>query len=120
MITTTFKHGAIALGLAGALSLAAVTPSSAQWRGGHWGWGGAAIGAGIAGFALGAAVASTAAPYYAAPYGYDGYYGYAPGYYGYAPGVVAVAPGPVYYDYYAYDPYWGRRPGRCRLGIRGC
>ena len=116
MSTRTFKHGAAAVGLAAVLSLAAATPSSAQWRG-HWGPG-AAIGAGIAGFAIGAAAAAATAPYYGAPYGYGDYYDYSPGY---APGtVVVVAPAPVYYDYYAYDPYWGRRPGRCRFDIRGC
>jgi len=117
MITRTFKHAAVAVGMAGAVSLASVTPSSAQWHG-HWGPG-AAIGAGIAGFALGAAAAAAAAPYYGAPYGY-GYvdtYDYSSGY---APGVVVVAPGPDYSDYYAYEPYWGRRPGRCRFDIRGC
>jgi hypothetical protein len=50
------------------------------WRGGGWGWG---VGAGLAGFALGSALAS---PYYY---------------------------GPGYYDYYGcasrvWDPYWGR------------
>ena len=77
MITRTFKHIAVAVGLAGAVSLAAVTPSSARWHG-HWGPG-AAIGAGIAGLALGAAAAAAAAaPYYDAPYGN-------------APGAVVVA-----------------------------
>jgi hypothetical protein len=117
MTKRAFERYAAAAGLAAALSLAAVTPSSAQWRGGHWG-AGAAIGAGIAGFALGAAAAT--APYYGAPYGYGygDYYDYAPGY---APGAVVVVPAPTYYgDYYAYDPYWGRRPGRCRFDIRGC
>ncbi len=116
MAIRTLRRGAAIAGLAAALSLAAVTNSSAA----HWGhWGpGAAIGAGIAGFALGAAAASTAAPYY----GYDsGYYG---GYYDYDPSAVVVAPGP-YYDvdpYYAAPAWSGpwRRPGNCRHDIRGC
>jgi hypothetical protein len=102
MTIKSLKRGAVVAGLAGALSLAAVTSSSAA----HWGRG-AAIGAGAAGFALGAAAASSA-PYY-------GYYDYAPGY----------APGP-YYDEYSgpyYAPvqdYGWRRPGECRFSIRGC
>jgi hypothetical protein len=96
------RQSAAIAGLAAALSVAGVTASSAAPHGG-WGhgggWGpGAAIGAGAAGFALGAAAASSA-PYY----GYDGY-GY-DGYYDYAPGPVVVDPGPTYYNYY-YD---GRR-----------
>ena len=81
---------AAAAALAGALTVTAVaTPSYA--RGGR-------IGAGIAGFAVGAAIgAATAGSYYGGPY-YGGY-AYDPGY----------AYGP---DYYAYDPgyeYYGRR-----------
>jgi hypothetical protein len=113
------RQSAAIAGLAGVLSLAAVTSSSAapHW-GGHWG-GGAAIGAGVAGFALGAAAASGAGPYY----GYDGYYDY-------APGPVVVDPGPAYYDYdaapYYAAPYYAapgyplRRPGRCGDSVRGC
>jgi hypothetical protein len=103
----TLKQGAMIVGLASALSLAAVTSGSAEWRG-HWGPG-AAIGAGVAGFALGAAAAN--APYY----GYGPYYG--DGYYDYAPGPVVVDPGPTYYDY-SGGPW--RRPGNCRDTIRGC
>jgi len=105
----TLKQTAVIAGLAGALSLAAVTSSSAAWHG-HGNWGpGAAIGAGVAGFALGAAAAG-------APYnGYGPYYG--DGYYDYAPGPVVVDPGPTYYDY-GGGPY--RRPGTCRDTIRGC
>jgi hypothetical protein len=114
MAIKTFKRGVAIAGLAGALSLAAVTGSQARWGGGHWGPG-AAIGAGVAGLALGAAAAANAAPYY----GYDGYYDYAPG---------PVVVGPGYYDaapsYYAPAPdYWSspyRRPGNCRFDIRGC
>lgn len=103
----TLKQAAVIAGLAGALSLAAVTSSSAAWRG-HWGPG-AAIGAGTAGFALGAGAAANA-PYY----GYGPYYG---GYYDYAPGPVVVDPGPTYYDYDG-GPY--RRPGTCHYSISGC
>jgi hypothetical protein len=83
------RHGAAIAGLATALSVAGVTASFAapHWQGGGRGPG-PAIGAGIAGFALGAAAASSA-PYY----GYDGYYDY-------APGPVVVDPGPGYYNYY--------------------
>ena len=68
------------------------------------------IGAGVAGFALGAAAAANA-PYY----GYGPYYG--DGYYDYAPGPVVVDPGPTYYGYNG-GPV--RRPGNCRDSIRGC
>jgi hypothetical protein len=116
MTNRTFKHCAAATALAAALSLTAVTAgNAAHWGGGHWGPG-PAIAAGVAGFALGAAAASTAAPYY----GYGGYYDY-------DPGTVVVVPGPVYYDYDAVAPYdggpvWysGRRPGNCRFDIRAC
>jgi len=71
------------------------------WRGGRdddddWGW---SLGAGLAGFALGATLADR--PYY------NGYYDYGPGYYYYGPG---------YYDYgdrtcvghrRVWDPYYG-------------
>jgi hypothetical protein len=73
------------------------------WRGGHghggddWVWG---LGAGLAGFALGAAVAS---PYYGGYYGYPGYYGYGGPYYG----------GPYYGGY--YPGYYGY--GQC-VGTR--
>lgn len=104
----TLRHGAAIAGLAAALSVAGVTAGSAapHW---HGGWGpGPAIGAGIAGFALGAAAASSA-PYY----GYDGYYDY-------VPGPVVVDPGPGYYDYYDAPGYPYRRQGQCHFSIRGC
>jgi hypothetical protein len=103
------KHGAVIAALVGAVSLAAVTTSSAAWHGRGWGPG-AAIGAGVAGLALGAAAAANG-PYY----GYGPYYG--SGYYDYAPGPVVVDPGPTYYGYYA-DPW--RRPGNCRHSVNGC
>lgn len=109
------QRSAAIAGLAAALSVAAVTASSAapHWHGGGWGPG-AAIGAGVAGFALGAAAGAASAPYY----GYDGY-GY-DGYYDYAPGPVIVDPGPEYYDYYDAPGYPLRRPGQCHFSIRGC
>jgi len=77
MATKTLPHYATATTVAVALSLATVTaPSAAP----HWG-AGAAVGAGIAGFALGAAAATAASPYY-------GYYDYAPG------ATTATRPGP--------------------------
>jgi hypothetical protein len=85
-----------AVGLAGALALAAATPTEARS-----GRAAAAIGAGVAGFAIGTALGAAAANNYAyGPYGYyDGFYGgyaYAPAYtYGYAP----------VYGGYAYDSY---------------
>jgi len=54
-----------------------------RWRGGGWGWG---VGAGLAGFALGSALASDWGPYY--DYDYD-YYG---------DGCASRV----------WDPYWGR------------
>jgi hypothetical protein len=81
---------AAAATFAGALAISAATPSQA-----HDGrWGAAAIGFG-AGALVGAAVASSAAPYY------GGYYG--PGY--------AYAPAPAYYDDYAYEPGYTYAPG---------
>jgi hypothetical protein len=114
MMTTMIKRGALAAGLAATFSMAAVTSGSAAPR---WHGGGVAIGAGIAGFALGAAAA---APYYGyAPYGYGGYpYGYG-GYYDYAPDAVAVAPGPYYAAPYDYGYRW-RRQRECHFGISGC
>jgi hypothetical protein len=90
-----FAKPAVALGLAGALAFAVATPSEARD-----GRNAAAIGAGIAGLAVGAAIGTAAAAnshYYHGPYGYHGGYAYAPGYaaYGYAPRYG--------YDGYAYD-----------------
>jgi hypothetical protein len=127
MANTTFKRCAAATGLAAVLSLGAATPgNAAHWGGGHWGPG-AAVGAGNAGFALGAAAAATAAPYY----GYGGYYDYDPGPVVVVPGPVypgPVYPGPVYYGYDGVAPYYDgglgwypwRRRGQCRFDIRGC
>ena len=76
-------------------ALATATPASAQpWHGyHHGGWGpGAAVGAGLLGLAVGAAVFD-----HPHPYGYRPYY--APAYYG-----------PGYYDcrtVMRWNPYWG-------------
>jgi hypothetical protein len=104
-----FAKPALALGFVSALALAVATPSEARS-----GRNAAAIGAGIAGFAVGTALGAAAASNYAyGPYGYyDGYYGgyaYAPAYptYGYAPVYDGYA-----YDSYAYSPgptYYNRR-----------
>jgi hypothetical protein len=104
-----FGKTAVAVGVAGALALAATTPAMARnWRGHHWG---GALGAGIvAGTVLGigaAAAANNYNNYYDEPYGYYGSYDAAPVYtapaynaYGYAPG----------YDAYGYAPDSRARP----------
>jgi hypothetical protein len=73
------------------ISLAAISPASAWYRGGwggyYGGWGpGAAIGAGIAGAIVGGAIVAGSRPYYGGYYG-----GYYPAYGYYA------APAPTYY-----------------------
>ena len=88
--------GLAALTLGGAV-VAGAAPASAH------GWGaGPAVAAGIAGLAVGAAIASGPHAYYAPP-GY--YYGPPPGYY----------VGPAYYTYWhgcrvhwRWDHHWGR------------
>ena len=90
---------AVVLGLVSAVALAMATPSEARS-----GRNAAAIGAGVAGFAIGAAVGSAAANrgYYNEPYAY--YREPAPVYYG----------EPAYVDSYAYSPapraYYGGDP----------
>jgi hypothetical protein len=98
MMKKVMTGAAVALTLGGA-ALATATPASAQryWHGGYYGHGyggGAVLGAGLLGLAVGAAVAG---PHY---------YGYPP------PGYYA---GPAYYGYYGgchshwrWDPYAGR------------
>jgi hypothetical protein len=91
-----FGKTALILGLAGAMALGSMTASEA--RGGR---NAAAIGAGVAGFAAGAAIGAAAN----GGYGYNGGYYGDPGYdsYAYAPGYVAPQYyGPVggYYDNY--------------------
>ena len=91
--------GAAAVATLGGASLAATTADAHP----H-GNAGAAVGAGILGFALGAAIASNHHPY--SNYGYG--YGYAPAYYG-----------PAYAEscrsYWRWSPYYGRyvRTERC-------
>ena len=102
---TLITGTAAALALA-ATTVAAVAPAEAQWRGGYRGHGhyyhggrtGAAVGAGILGLAVGAALASSSGP--------RGYY-YAP-----PPRYYAPPPPPVYgYGYchteYRWDGYRG-------------
>jgi hypothetical protein len=107
MFKKLMTGAAVALTLGGA-ALATATPASAQryggYHGGYGGYhggrgygGGAVLGAGILGLAVGAAVAGN--------HGYYGGYGYAPGYYA----------GPAYYGYaggcrthWRWDPYYGR------------
>jgi len=101
MIKKLMTGAAVALTLGGA-ALATATPASAQhWGGGYHGGygyrgygGGAVLGAGLLGLAVGAAVAG-------------------PHYYGYPP--PAYYAGPAYYGYYGgchshwrWDPYAGR------------
>jgi hypothetical protein len=102
---------AVVLGLASAVALAMATPSEARS-----GRNAAAIGAGVAGFAIGAAVGSAAANrgYYNEPYAYYGEPAYVDSY-AYAPGPTYYsAPAPAY-DSYAYSPapaprYYGGDP----------
>ena len=76
---TRFTKPVLALGLAGALALAVATPSEARN-----GRNAAAIGAGIAGLAVGTAIGAAVASnryYYGEPYGYyRGGYAYEPAY----------------------------------------
>lgn len=107
--------GLAALTLAGGLG--AASANAQEWRGGHrHGGSGAAVAAGIAGLAIGAAIASDHGRYYDR---HDGYY--RDGYY-YGPPARAYG----YYDdrgYYdrrrcvtrmVWDPYWGEYVERTR------
>lgn len=88
----TIYRYAVAATLAGALALAAASPSEARN-----GRNAAAIGGFAAGALVGAAVVGSSG-YYGPGYGYGPSYGYAPGYYaepGYAPD-YAYEPAPVY------------------------
>lgn len=121
MMTSTAKK-TIVLGLVGALTMAAASPTWAapvpsstaavkaaaavpttEVRYWHRGFGPGAV---FGGLALGLAGTALAAPYYySEPYGYGYGYGpryYGPGYYGYGPS-YAYGPGP-----YAYGPRWHR------------
>lgn len=96
------RTGRVLVALAFAVAAASLTlPETAYAKHGN----GAAIALGLLGGALaGAAIASTAPGYYAAPPAY---------YYPYAPPVYSVAPPPAYYyapppaSYYAPAPYYG-------------
>ena len=87
----TMAKGIATLGVAGALAIAAATPSQARWHHGS-----TAAAAGI-GFAAGAAVGAAAA---SGPY-YNGYY--APGY-AYGPAYGAYAYQPAYTYGYSTSP----------------
>jgi hypothetical protein len=128
-----YRKAGIALGLAGAVALGAVTPSMAamptavaavkiapssnttevRWRG-HGGWWGPGIGLGI-GLGLLGAAAIASSPYYyggyGCPYGYYGGYGCGYGYVGYAPAYGYRYPPYRYrypaYGYYGWGPYYG-------------
>jgi hypothetical protein len=99
MANRTLTLRAATIGLTAVLTLAAVTTGDAEPR-----WGaGAAIGAGLAGVAVGAAIAASP------NYGY-GYYDYAPG---------AVAPMADSYDAFGQAYPW-RYPSDCRFSIHNC
>ena len=106
---------ALAAAIAAGSVLSAGAASAQYYRGGHdhgrhRGDSGAAIAAGIAGLAIGAALASNHPHSYGRPYYRESYYAgpyYAPGYY--APGYYDYGPG--YADCRterAWDPYIGR------------
>ena len=99
MANRTLTLRAATIGLTAALSLAAATTGDAEPR-----WGaGAAIGAGLAGVAVGAAIATSP------NYGY-GYYNYAPG---------AGTPMADSYDA-AGQAYPWPYPSDCRFSIYNC
>jgi hypothetical protein len=103
----TLAAGLAALTFGGAVAAAAIptTAAAREWRGGYHGYrgdwdhhrgnNGAAIFAGVAGLALGAALADGGHRYY-------GGYGYAPGYYGYGYRTCVSR-------HWTWDPYIGRR-----------
>ncbi|THD64762.1 hypothetical protein [Phenylobacterium sp.] len=95
----TLTAALAALTLGGAISAAAVTGAEARPFYHHGGGHGGAVVAGVAGLALGAALASNH-PYYGYGYGPGPYaYGYGPGYYG----------GTCFTTRWVWDPYAGRR-----------
>ncbi|HEX3700991.1 MAG TPA: hypothetical protein VHV27_09990 [Phenylobacterium sp.] len=107
----TLTAGLAALTLGGAIAAAAV-PATAEARsfhgGGRGGWdhhrghgGGGALVAGIAGLAIGAALADGGHHYYRGGYGY----GYGPDYYGYSGYGYGVCES----RHWTWDPYIGRR-----------
>lgn len=85
--------GTAALALASTL-VTAGSASAQRWH--RWGWGPAAVAAGV----VGGAVAAATSPFWAPGYGYyDGYY---PGY--------TYGPGYAYADTYAYDRDYSYAP----------
>lgn len=132
----TLAAGLAALSFGGAIAATAL-PSAAEardWRGGYYGgdWDrhhhhnnstGTAIVAGIAGLAIGAALAdsSHSRSYYNGGYYDRGYYDRGYGYYGSGYGSYGYGYAPGYYDYgyqpyamcesrrWVWDPYIGRR-----------
>jgi hypothetical protein len=113
-MTSVFKKTALGLAAVSTLAMAA-SPADAQYRRyrHHGDDAGIAIGAGILGLGIGAAIASSNRGYYGYSSGYyDPYYG---GGYGYAPSYGGYY-GQGYYDGYRrhcvtrrqWDPYYGR------------
>ncbi|MGA9090734.1 MAG: BA14K family protein [Bradyrhizobium sp.] len=93
-------------------SAAVPSVETVQYRRGYgYGYGGAAVGLGIAGALIGGAIIGATQPY--GYYGYpSGYYGYPPGYYGQAYAVPApyIGGDAVAYcmqRFRSYDPYSG-------------
>jgi hypothetical protein len=120
MTTLSIKGKLAAIGLAGALTAAAATPSMAYWRHGHW-YGPAAVAGGIvAGTVAGTAALATGG-YYGPGYAYEPAAGYGAGYdaefapnsgygdYGYVPsdGVPAAQGCFVATDSYRGYGYYG-------------
>jgi opacity protein-like surface antigen len=101
--------GVAALTFGGAVAAAAIPTTAAArgWHGGYHGGyhhhrgNGAAIFAGVAGLALGAALADNGRHYYRGGYGY----GYAPGYYDYDDYGYRTCES----RHWTWDPYIGRR-----------
>jgi hypothetical protein len=92
MMRSRLLLGVAAPALAALTFLTTAEPASAQWRGRGYGWGPAAVAAGVVGGAIAAATSPLWAP------GYYGYYGY-PGY--------AYGPSYGYGTTYSYGPSYG-------------
>ncbi len=106
-----------ALTLGGAVLGGATTASARDWDH-HHDNGGAALAAGIAGLAVGAALASSDHGYYDRGYNDGGYYAQP---YAYAP-APAYYQGPTYYSYYRHCRVqwrWDRWEGRYER-VRAC
>jgi hypothetical protein len=120
-----FKNTALALGLSGAMALAATVPLSAApvpsaslavkaaapdhttsvyWRG-RWGWGGGLVAAGLAAGFIGAAATAAYGGYY--PYPAYAYPPYAYPAYTYPAYTYAAYPAYPVAPYYYARPYWG-------------